>query len=170
LEPQARRAIIWRDNRRGRSMIGLRTIVGAAALAGAFAVAPAFAAIELEPGTWQDSETGTENGQPAKSAVSTDCMTAEDARDPVKAIANMKEGEGASQCKTLDIQQTGNVISLKMQCGDAKQGMMELAGTYTFVDRRHYTTSMKTAISFGGQTMTSDKQVDSKWLAAACKK
>lgn len=151
-------------------MTGLRIMMGAAALAGAFAVAPAFAAVELEPGTWQDSETGTENGQPAKPAVSTDCMTAEDAKDPMKAIAKMKEGDGASQCKTLDIQQAGNVVSLKMKCGDAKQGMMELAGTYTFIDRRHYTTSMKTAISFGGQTMTSDKQVDSRWVAAACKK
>jgi hypothetical protein len=145
-------------------------MMGAAALAGAFAAAPAFAAIELEPGTWQDSETGTENGKPAKPAVSSDCMTAEDAKDPMKAIAKMKEGEGASQCKTLDIQQNGNVVSLKMQCGDEKQGMMEMSGTFTFLDQRHYTTSMKTAISFGGQTMTADKQVDSRWTAAACKK
>ena len=138
---------------------------------GLVAAAPALAAIELEPGTWQDTETGTENGKPAKPDVSTDCMTAEDARDPMKAIAKMKEGDSAAQCKTLDIKQNGNVVSLKMQCGDAKQGTtMEMSGTYTFIDRRHYTTAMKMAISFGGQTMTSDKQVDSKWIAAACKK
>ena len=41
-------------------------MLGAAALTAAFAAAPAFAAIELEPGTWQDTETGTENGRPAK--------------------------------------------------------------------------------------------------------
>lgn len=152
-------------------MTGLRIMIGAVALAGAFAAAPALAAIELEPGTWQDSETGTENGKPAKPEVSSDCMTAEDAKDPMKALAKMKEGEGASQCKTLDVHQDGNVVSLKMQCGDARQGMvMEMSGTFTFVDRRHYTTSMKTAISFGGQKMTSDKQVDSRWVAAACKK
>jgi hypothetical protein len=146
-------------------------IMAGAALAAAFAVAPAFAAIELEPGTWQDTETGTENGKPAKPEVTTDCMSAEDARDPMKALAKMKEGETANQCKTLDIKQNGNVVSLKMQCGDAKQGMtMEMSGTYTFIDRRHYTTSMQTAISFGGQRMTSDKQVDSKWIAAACNK
>jgi hypothetical protein len=144
--------------------------MGAAALASAFAAAPAFAAIELEPGAWQDTETGSDNGKPAKPEVSTDCMTAEEARDPMAAIAQIKKGGGAGRCKTLDIHQNGNVVLLKMQCGDAKQGMMEMAGTYTFIDRRHYTTSMKTAISFGGQTMTSDKQVDSKWLAAACKK
>jgi hypothetical protein len=145
--------------------------MGAAALAGAFAATPALAAIELDPGTWQDTETGSENGKAAKPEVSTDCMTAEDARDPMKALAKMKEGPGADQCKTLDVQQNGNVVSLKMKCGDAKQGMtMEMSGTFTFIDRRHYTTSMKTAISFGGQTMTSDKQVESKWVAAACKK
>jgi hypothetical protein len=144
-------------------------MLGAAALT-AFAAAPALAAIELEPGTWQDSETGTENGKPAKPDVSTDCMTAEDAKDPMKALAKMKEGDSAAQCKTLDIKQNGNVVSLKMQYGDAKQGMMEMSATFTFLDRRHYTSAMKTAISFGGQTMTSDKQVDSKWIAAACKK
>ena len=145
-------------------------MLGAAALTAAFAAAPAFAAIELEPGTWQDTETGTENGKPAKPDVSTDCMTAEDAKDPMKSLAKMKEGDSAGQCKTLDIQQNGNVVSLTMKCGDAKQGTMEMSGTFTFIDRRHYTTSMKTAFSFGGQKMTSDKQVDSKWVAAACKK
>ena len=151
-------------------MTGLRMMLGATALAGAFAAAPAFAAIELEPGTWQDTETGTENGKPSKPEVTTDCMTAEDARDPMKALAKMKEGPGAGQCKTLDIRQNGSVVSLKMQCGDAKQGMMEMSGTFTFIDHRHYKTSMQSTISFGGQTMTSDKQVDSKWVAAACKK
>ena len=129
------------------------------------------AAIELEPGTWQDNETGTENGKPAKPEVTSDCMTAEDAKDPMKALAKMKEGDSAGQCKTLDVQQNGNVVSLTMKCGDAKQGMtMEMSGTFTFIDRRHYTTAMKTAISFGGQTMTADKEIDSKWIAAACKK
>lgn len=145
-------------------------MLGAAALTATFGGAPALAAIELEPGTWQDTETGSENGQPAKPEVSTDCMTAEDAKDPMKALAKMKEGDSANACKTLDIQQNGNVVTLKMVCGDDKQGKMEMAGTFTFIDRRHYKTSMQSTISFGGRTMTSDKQVDSTWLAAACKK
>jgi hypothetical protein len=29
---------------------------------------------------------------------------------------------------------------------------------------------MKSTIAMGGQTMTSDKQVESKWVAAECKK
>jgi hypothetical protein len=129
----------------------------------------AYAAIELEPGTWQDTETGMENGKPAKAEVTTDCMTAEDARDPVKSLAKM-QAEGAGQCKTLDVKQNGNVVSLKMQCGDDKQGSVALDGTFTFIDRKHYITAMKSTISFGGQKMTADKQVDSKWIAAECKK
>ena len=129
----------------------------------------AFAAIELEPGTWQDTETGVENGTPAKIEVTTDCMTAEDAKDPVKSLSKM-QAEGAGQCQTMDVKQTGNVVSLNMKCGDDKQGSVELVGTFTFIDRKHYQTSMKSTISFGGRTMTADKQVDSKWLSAACKK
>jgi hypothetical protein len=170
LEPPPHPGIMRRDTTRGRTMMGLRMMMGAAALVATLAAAPAFAAIELEPGTWQDTETGTENGKAAKPDVSTDCMTAEDAKDPMKALARMKEGDGANQCKTLDIRQNGNVVTLKMVCGDDKQGKMEMAGTFTFIDRRHYTTSMKSTISFGGQTMTSDKQVDSRWIAAACNK
>ena len=127
-------------------------------------------AIELEPGTWQDTETGMENGKPAKVEVTTDCMTAEDAKDPVKSLAKM-QAEGAGQCQTLDVKPNGNVITLNMKCGDEKQGMlMELSGTFTFIDRKHYTTSMKSTIAMGGQKMTADKQVDSKWVAAECKK
>ena len=130
----------------------------------------AYAAIELEPGEWQDSETGMENGKPAKPEVTTDCMNAEDAKDPVKSLAKM-QAEGAGQCEKIDVKPNGNVVTLNMKCGDEKQGMlMELSGTFTFIDRKHYTTSMKSTIAMGGQKITADKQVDSKWVAAECKK
>jgi len=150
-------------------MSSVRTILACGLLLAVFIPYRAYAAIELEPGMWQDTETGIENGQPAKPEVTSDCISAEDAKDPVKSLAKM-QAEGAGQCKTLDIKPNGNVITLNMQCGDDKQGMMELSGTFTFVDRKHYMTSMKSTISFGGQTMTADKQVDSKWVAAECKK
>lgn len=148
----------------------IRSILACGLLLAVFIPQGAFAAIELEPGTWQDTETGIENGKPAKPEVTTDCMTAEDAKDPVKSLAKM-QAEGSGQCETLDIKPNGNVITLNMKCGDGKQGMlMELSGTFTFIDRKHYTTSMKSTISMGGQKMTADKQVDSKWVAAECKK
>ena len=79
--------------------------------------------------------------------------------------------EAMKRGKRLDESKPGTGLGLSIVSEIAKQGTtMEMSGTYTFIDRRHYTTAMKTAISFGGQTMTSDKQVDSKWIAAACKK
>ena len=170
--------MIWRAGRRatscgafkGAPMSTIRTILACGLLIAVLLPHRVYAAIELEPGTWQDTETGMENGKPAKVEVTTDCMTAEDAKDPVKSLAKM-QAEGAGQCEKLEVKPNGNVVTLNMKCGDAKQGMlMEMSGTFTFIDRKHYTTSMKSTIAMGGQTMTSDKQVDSKWVAAECKK
>lgn len=149
-------------------MTGLRTVLGAAALTAAFAAAPALAAIQLDPGTWQDTETGTENGQPAKTEVTTDCMTPEDAKDPVKALM-AEQAKQAGQCKTFDVKPSGNTVSFTMQCGDAKQMSFDISGTMTFIDRKHYTGTMKSTVVFAGQKMTSDKKIESKWIGA-CKK
>lgn len=130
---------------------------------------PAFAAVELEPGLWQDTETGTENGQPVKEQVTTDCMTPEDAKDPVKALM-AERAQQAGQCKTFDVKPSGNTVTFTMQCGDAKQMSFDIAGTMTFIGRKHYTGMMKSTVIFAGQKMTSDKKIESKWLAAACKK
>ena len=155
----------------GRNGSGKTTLLNLACglLLAVFVPLRAFAAIELEPGQWQDTETGVENGQPSKPEVTTDCISPEDAKDPMKSLATM-QAEGAGQCQTLDVKPNGNVVTLTMKCGDEKQGTMELSGTFTFIDRKHYTSTMKSTISFGGQTMTADKQVDSKWIAAACSK
>jgi hypothetical protein len=130
---------------------------------------PAFAAIELEPGMWQDTETGTENGQPAKPETTTDCMTAEEAKDPVKALLAMKD-QSAGQCKTLDVKQSGNTVSMVMQCGDPKQMLIDIAASYTFLDRKNYTGTMKSTVILAGQKTTSDKKIVSRWIAASCKK
>lgn len=127
----------------------------------------ACAAIQLEPGQWQDTETGMENGKPTKPEVTTDCMTPEDTRDPVKALTTMKNQVG--QCRTFDVKQSGNTLSFVMQCGDPKQMSFDIAATYTFLDRRHYTGLMKSTVIFAGQKTTSDTKVDSKWIGA-CKK
>jgi hypothetical protein len=123
---------------------------------------PARAAIELEPGEWQDTETGTENGQPVKEQVTTDCMTPEDAKDPVKAL--MSERAQAGQCKTFDVKPNGNTVTYTMQCGDPKQMSFDIAGSVTFINRKQYAGTLKSTIVFGGQKMTSDKKIESKWL------
>lgn len=138
------------------------------ALVAIVAASPALAAIELEPGLWQDTETGTENGQPAKPEVTTDCMTPEDAKDPLKSL--MAEQAQAGQCKTFDVKPSGNTITYTMQCGDPKQMSIDIAGTITVIDRKHYTGTLKSTIVMAGQKMTSDKKIESKWLSATCKK
>ena len=129
--------------------------------------APARAAIELEPGLWQDTETGTENGHPAKAEVTTDCMTPEDAKDPVKAL--MSEQAQAGQCKTFEVKPNGNTVTYRMQCGDVKQMSFDIVGSITFIDRKQYTGTLKSTVIFAGQKTTSDKKIESKWIGA-CKK
>jgi len=135
---------------------------------GIVAALPARAAIELEPGLWQDTETGTENGQPAKPEVTTDCMSPEEAKDPVKQLSQMKD-QSAGQCKTLDIKQSGNTVSFVMQCGDPKQMSIDIAASYNFIDRKHYAGTMKSTVILAGQKTVSDKKIDSKWIGT-CKK
>ena len=55
-----------------------------------------------------------------------------------------------------------------MLCGDPKEMSIELTGTYTFLDRRHYTGTMKSTMTIAGQKTTANKTVDSKWIGA-CK-
>ena len=52
------------------------------------------AALEIEPGQWESSETSDVDGKPGKPEFSTDCVTREDARDPVKALTGMQDDAG----------------------------------------------------------------------------
>src|SRR5471030_2608647 len=141
-------------------MTRISWVVAAAVIAGSF-LKPicAFAAIELDPGQWQDTETGDEDGKPVKPEVTSDCMSPEEAKDPVKSLAVMKDAGG--QCKKLEVKETGNVVSVDMQCGDPKEMEINLTGTYTFIDRKHYTGTMKSVITIAGKQTSASKSVDS---------
>jgi len=132
-------------------------------------VSPGHAAMQLEPGEWQDTETGNENGQPAQPEVTTSCMTAEDAKDVVKALSQLQNTAG-QQCKTMHVQDSGNTLSFDMECGDPKQILIAVTMKMTFLNSRHYTGTVKSNVAFAGKTVTTDKQLDSKWIAAACRK
>lgn len=125
---------------------------------------PAFAAIELDPGQWQDTETGEEDGKPVKPEVTSDCMSPEEAKDPVKQLAGMKDAGAAGQCEKLDVKENGNTVSIVMLCGNAKEFQFDIAASYTFHNRRSYTGTMKSAVTMAGKTTTSNKTVVSKWL------
>ena len=105
-------------------------LVAAVAL---MAVLPARAAIQFQPGLWQETESGSENGDAAKPTTSTDCMTPEDAEDPIKAFTTLKDQAGG-HCKTINVKQNGNTINVVMSCGDGKQMSMDMQVTYTFID------------------------------------
>lgn len=141
----------------------LRSIFALSGLLILICAGTARAAIELDPGQWQDTETGDEDGKPVKPEVTSDCMSPEEAKDPVKQLAVMKEAS-ASQCQKLDFKESGNTVSIVMLCGDPKEMRIDLTGTYTFIDRRNYTGTMKSVITIAGKTATANKTVVSKWL------
>ena len=95
-----------------------------------------------------------------------ECMTREEAKDPVKTLSVMKDNPG--QCKKLEVKENGNVVSVAMQCGDPEELSIEMIGTYRFLDRRHYTGTMKSTATLAGKKTTANKTVDSKWVGA-CK-
>ncbi len=138
--------------------------------AGCFATLPARAAIDLDPGMWQDTDTGDVNGAPSPPKVSTDCVKPEDAKNPVKAArASMKDFD-AKQCSKYDVKESGNTVLLDLKCGDPKEGAIEVSVIWTIVDARHTTSVAKSVMAFGGQTITSNVKTESKWLASACNK
>jgi hypothetical protein len=130
---------------------------------------PAHAAIELTPGEWQVTETGTENGQPVAPEVEKECMSATEARDAVNVVNEMKkqmtEGAGA-QCQNVDVKQSGNTVTFVMKCGDPKQFSFDITGTYNFVSATRYTGTLTSDVRMAGQRMTSDKKIEAVHIGA----
>ncbi len=129
---------------------------------------PALAAIQLDPGEWQDSESGSENGQAVKTEINTSCMTAAEARDPVKALSQLKATAG-EKCKTMNVRESGNTLTFDMDCGDPKIMSIAINLNFTFPNSRHYTGTIKSKVVYAGKTTTSDKRIDAKWIGA-CRK
>jgi hypothetical protein len=130
--------------------------------------APGFcAALEIEPGQWQSSETSAVDGKPGEPEVSIDCVSAEDARDPVKALSGM-QSEASGKCRMFDVNQAGNVVSFAMTCGDAKEGEIQMRAKFVFENTKHYTGALTSVMSAMGLKTTSTMTVDAKWVGA-CK-
>jgi hypothetical protein len=147
-----------------------RSICAFAVIPGVILMAapPARAEIQLEPGLWQDTEVTVTDGRPGKPEVNTTCLSAEEARDPVKTM--MKETEG-QRCDTRNVRQNGNTVIVEMKCADPEEKMsMSLDMTIHVLDRRHYTGTIKSLIVFKGQKIPAEGTVDSKWIASVCKK
>ena len=139
-----------------------------ATAAGLLASSGVCAAFEIEPGQWENTETSDVDGKPGKPELSTECVTPQDARDPLKALSGMQEQSG-SKCKMADVKQSGNVVSFAMKCGDPKEGSIDMTASFTFENSRHYTGVITSVMSIADQKMTSKMSIEAKWLGA-CKK
>jgi Protein of unknown function (DUF3617) len=139
---------------------------------GFFAASPALA-LDIQPGLWQDTETGEANGKPIPRKVSTNCVTPDEAKDVVeRAQAELKKSmKGqAEKCRKLDIRQNGNVVTFEMKCGDPKQGAIDATTVITIHSPQHTTNVARSSIVFMGQKMEANITTDSRWIAAECKK
>jgi len=136
-------------------------------LAASSLVAPALAT-ELEPGLWEDTDTGTENGRPIKPRVTTDCMTQEEAKEPLKEIvAGLQATRG---CTKAAVKSEGNTTSVTIFCGNSKESLVDIAFTIQFIDRKNTVATNKSTIVIGGQKSVSDVKTVSRWVSANCTK
>jgi len=135
--------------------------------------APARAANEIQPGLWQDTETGTANGKTMPPKVSTSCVTPAEAKDIAKqAQEELQKSlkEQAQQCSKMSVRENGNTITFEMKCGEPKQATLEALSVITFLSPQHTTSTTKTEMTLMGHTLASTVTTDSKWISATCKK
>jgi hypothetical protein len=124
--------------------------------------APSQAAVSLQPGEWQSTETGTENGQPAKPEIEKSCMSPEEARDATSVVKQIKAEmqEQGSKCEKFDVQQSGESVTFTMKCGMGQQFLIDMTGTFTLLSSTKYTGAIKTSVKMGTIESTSDKKVE----------
>ncbi len=118
------------------------------------------------------SRAAREDGKSAAPVTYTDCLTPEQAKDPVKALAALKDLGSliGRQCSAARFQEGDDKISLTFACGDEKTNYIAIDLALSFLNARHYTGTVKSTFVFKGRKTVSDKTIDAKWLAAECKK
>jgi hypothetical protein len=133
-------------------------------------IAPAWTApLEIQPGLWQDTEITEINGKKEPPKAPTDCAKPDDAKDPVKLIKeSMKDQQ--QKCQRLDVRQKGNAILFDMNCGDPKQGAIELSIVYTINSPQSTSNTAKSIMTMMGQKIVSSVATELNWRAATCKK
>ncbi|MBV9348098.1 MAG: DUF3617 family protein [Pseudolabrys sp.] len=133
-----------------------------AAFVGLGFAGPACAAITLQPGEWQETTTGLEDGKPVAPEVEKSCMTPEEARDATNVVKQMKDQmqKDAGQCQKFEANENGNSVTFALKCGVPQQMSFDISGVFTFISATRYTGSMKSAVAFGGRTMTQDKKIE----------
>jgi hypothetical protein len=140
----------------------MRVILFAAATLACINASQSQAAISLQPGEWQTTETGTENGQPTNPLVDKDCLTAVVARDATILVKLMKAEmqEQGSKCEKFDVQQSGESVTFAMKCVMGQQFLIDMTGTFTLLSSTKYIGAIKTSVKMGNINSASDKKVE----------
>jgi Protein of unknown function (DUF3617) len=161
-----------RKRNRGKSAMTRSREAGLLIALCLLAASPALAKIRLDPGAWQQVESGTEDGQPAEPVTYTDCLTPAQARDPIKALAGL-DALGrliGRQCRDARFVQKADKVTLSFACGDEKTISIAIDLVFSFHGQRHYTGSVKSTFVLKGKKTTSDKMIEAKWLGPECEK
>ncbi|MBS0533213.1 MAG: DUF3617 family protein [Proteobacteria bacterium] len=140
----------------------MKTLTAFAAAGLVLLASPAFAATQLQPGEWQTTETGTENGQAVPPKVDKECIAEDEARDAASLVNEMKKeitGQGVA-CQTADVQQNGDTVTYTLKCAMQQQFVFNISGTYTLQSPTRYSGRMKSEITMMGQKAVSDKAVE----------
>ena len=59
---------------------------------------------------------------------------------------------------------------MRMQCGQGKEFAVDITASFTLGSARCYSGVVKSAVTVMGKTTTTHKTIETKWLAAQCKK
>jgi hypothetical protein len=126
-------------------------------------------AMELEPGTWKEIETGTEDGKPVAASTNTTCMTPDEAKDPLKGLSPERYlSELRGHCKTHDVKVTDKSLAMRVECGDPQKLQIRFTVDYTFNSPRSYSGTVKSAVTISGKSTTTDKKVEGRWTSGIC--
>lgn len=126
-------------------------------------------AMELEPGTWREIETGTEDGKPVAATTNSTCMSEDEAKDPLKGLSPERYlSELRGHCKSHDVKITDKSLAMRVECGDPQKLQIKFTVNYTFNSPRSYSGTVKSAVTISGKSTTTDKKVEGRWVSGIC--
>jgi hypothetical protein len=143
----------------GQSMSAIFRLTAVTLFAGMMflSASRAFAETQLQPGLWQETEIGSENDRPAKVETSTRCMTAEEAKQPAKAV--VFDETLRKRCRTLEFKRTGDDITFRLQCG-TDGFAVNMGAAFAIHDPQHYSGTIRASLRLGTFRLSANKKID----------
>jgi Protein of unknown function (DUF3617) len=121
--------------------------IPAIALLCAAAVSPA-AADGISPGLWQVTETVIMNGRAAAPQVRTRCLSTEQAGDTAATFTPEYRAANPN-CDRAEFLSTSSKLKWRMLCKGQME--MDVSGDFTFDTPKHYSATIQSKGSMGGQ-------------------